>query len=291
MGRREQTTPLDPETEEARAQEAVDLLEGHKNTLQSEITALAENKKQFEADFADSKQKMESELVLAREEINAEKLRINGSNETFKRENKELKIQNEILKEAYTANTARLDGVEFIIQNDKKVKEQLESDIQSLKNTIESDSRKSKGLISEISLLEDRVGVLIRQTDEYEKRIAESSENLKKTQEHHAKSTLSLKEISSDKSEIETELAQLKSEIEIARTKISAVNDELFRAQGELASVKSEKQKLDTDTATKAGNLARLEARVEEKMIQLKEAETHFTTEHLARVGYQKLAV
>src|ERR1035437_10215116 len=65
--RRIQSTAQDPDVEESRAE--LEHLEGKKNTAQTDVLAIAANKKQLETDFEEAKQRFDTQIEAKREEL------------------------------------------------------------------------------------------------------------------------------------------------------------------------------------------------------------------------------
>lgn len=106
------------------------------------------------------------------------------------------------------------------------------------------------------------------------------SDILKRQQEHdHIAGIVKDLEITAD---------SLTKEISGKKESLSVANAELIEVQKKVAEHKQAMATLDTESSTKAGNAARLEQHVDKKLVHLKEIEKQFTTEHLARFGYQK---
>src|ERR1035437_8133820 len=65
--RRIQSTAQDPDVEDSRAE--LEHLEGKKNTAQTDVLAIASNKKQLEADFEEAKQRLDTQIEAKKVEL------------------------------------------------------------------------------------------------------------------------------------------------------------------------------------------------------------------------------
>ena len=286
MSRRIETTPKDPDVEKAR--EEKEIIEGQKNTLQTEVLDIATTKKELEANFEDAKIRLQEEFDAKKKLLDAEIEKLQNTCVAWRREELVARdaaqvaitqrdllfIQKDEHHNAVNEVISKKDAVSADHDKLVELKTQLEKDIQVLTQEV-SDLEKSKdALISGISTLASKKKEAEKELAQTLSQISIEEDNLKKFQAEKAT-------IFGESKELEKQIGSSKAEIK--RLQGEAVDFEK-KASDYKAEMKAEEDRINE----KMGSLSRLEQYVNEKRDELKEVESRFTSEHLARMGYAK---
>lgn len=286
MARREQTTTKHPDV--AASQDDLAILEGRKDAVQKEILVLAENKKQLEADFKTSTEKLDHDLKEKREAHMGELAELSDS----------IRDTRVVLKKLEADKKTHADE---LIHLDEK-RGAIVKDI----NTFHG---KRSALVNEIGTLETRIKELghIRDTlrtdiktletskTDLEKKVHELTEKIRIDGEAHDRIIAHKQLMEGDhaklvvsKNDTQNELDALNHTIKEKIDELAGLKASIIEVQKEVSDHKQVITAADVEISTRNANAARLEAHVSAKLTELKELEQHFTTEHLARVGYKK---
>lgn len=287
MTRRNPTTILDSDTEEARIE--LERIEGHKNAMQTEVLGIAQNKKELVTSFEDAKVRLNSEFEQKKSSFNSEIKMLEDRINVLKVEKSKAEKVGEqantesqkmlVIKENIKTDIAKLT-TEQQQNNSNKVSlvksiNELESQLKQLKSDFDNFSNIKSDLVKEIKEKTDEKSKLAKDILESEGLVSKYTSDINVLVEQH-KHALS----DSDSS---------KKSLEEIQPKLSVANAELLDTQKKKVELEQKMQERENDVNKRMGDLTRLEVVVDGKMVQLKELEQHFTTEHLARGGYKKL--
>ena len=188
--------------------------------------------------------------------------------------------------------TTRLEAVRESVKkdiadlHDQKVKETEE--ISRLK-AVEQKLRESvTGLTHDVVDLQEKIAPLEKELPALGAKIKSATENLNSIVGRTANQKEAHDTFVAHKAKLEADVAQLSKELENKTKQKANLDIELIDTQKKIAEHKQQMTDRETEANTRAGNAARLELHVNEKLAHLKELESHFTTEHLARTGYKK---
>lgn len=288
MGRRDiRTTTQDPDVEKSRAE--LESIEGRKASAQAETLAVAENKKRLESDLGKSKETLEAEIEAKRTELaDAEKTH-------------QIRMT-QITSEEQVALRARDRAVE--------AKDQAEKDNQTAQATLAETKGKNDtlalnvvALVKEEKRLKDSIGhlspqvrILEKKLDKLTSELSDINKKIAAAQTEHSASIPAYEEekrvhaeLLANKNVKIAEVNAAANELAEVKKKISDANQELTEVQKKRAEHETAMQKREEEINTRNANASRLEQHVDEKLETLKKLEDKFSTEHLARVGYQKV--
>lgn len=287
MGRREFSTTQDPDVEESLSE--LIHLESKKEIVQKETLSIAENKRQLEQNFEDTKRVLNEAHELEKADLARELERIIRDIEAanLRKTRAELDsnaaVENRIKQEqAFKTTQKELSVVSTEKSNLQSETEQLRkqkvvanNQLTALEASVHKLTLTEVDLSTEIKKLTEERGDISDGITSRKSAYVELSASHDLLKESHEKMLAVLSTINED--------------IESKTRELAAVNDRLQRAKRDLLDCT---QKSDVESArikADMGNLALLEQRVGDKHAQLVEAESHFTIEHLARMGYKKL--
>lgn len=285
--RRENSTTQDPDVEESRAE--LVRLEGQKQIVQKETMAIAENKQQLEDDFERTKKSQDDAHLLHKTDLEQQLRRILHDIETAnqRKMSAERAAEYAVAKQIALEETHSLSEKvcsEFLVTKDS-----LENEIGRLKKSKLEKAASLAHLEENINELSTRHSELVNEMGNLNEQHIHISKKVGMAENAHSSLFEDCARMKETRDNSFADLSTFKKDIEEKSLELSAVNDRLARAKRELLECT---QKSDTESArikSEMGNLALLQQRVEEKHAQLIEAESHFTVEHLARLGYQKL--
>lgn len=286
MARREQTTTQHPAVEAAHTDLAS--LEGQKNTVQAEILDSAENKKRLETDYEDRKREIEDDLAIRRREGDIEREKLENQNIPLKAENNRLEQSNsELKKEVATLGTTASSLTEQIGRKEIE-REKLISSVGELVNTKIALQKEVNEITPEADALQSKVSLLTKDATELEAKKQTLTHEVTALETKHDSVSKSHIVVTTARNEAQKELTDLEKKISAAKELLATTqNDfiEVERKSGEIVVEAAGKLK---EANERLGNAHKLELHVDEKLSHLKELESHFTTEHLARFGYKK---
>lgn len=284
MGRRDiPKTSETPDVEESRA--ALDVLEGQKNTAQTEVLAIAENKKELEEAFDVAKKRLDTELENKRAEV-AREMQLLEDSITKAESNMEVVIQ---AKEKALDELADVEKSLTTAQGELENAQGEVSDVKSRLNDLmasENDLKETlKDYRADLKALQDKIGPLSKEVQDLEAKFAvmtreysDASIKFESANTEHVGIVTSI--------DLRTvELSKLLSDITEKKTALDAASSELINVQKEVADQKQAMADKESAMNEKMGNLGRLEVRVEEKLAALDEVKKQFTSEHLERMG------
>lgn len=285
--RRNQHTAQHPDVEEVRVER--DIIEGQKNTLQTEILGMATNKKELEISFENAKKRLGDEFekkkhvldqeILAieakRDQANAEKDKAEKEAETATQETERIVSEMKTCRESLSSIVDSKEKLQNSCKDLTKEKSHLEARIHELSPIVKELENRERNLVKDIAVLQQKK---ISLTTE----ISESTLLISGNQIEH-------KKVTDQKHQASVLLDETNKKIEQAELRLSTVHNELVDVQKEISEQKQGIQKRESDINDRMGNLARLEVTIDKKRDELKEIEDHFTTEHLGRMGYRKL--
>lgn len=273
----------DEELENARVER--DIIEGQKNTLQTEVLGIAKNKQDLEANFEFAKRKLDEEFTNKKEILDQEIKKLEGDCVTLR--NQKIKFEAEI-------NFAIQEKEKAI--NDKEIHQKEAKEIFTKKdvlsvehlNLVKSTSelnQKINELKPTISTLEIEKSSLSKEVFELATERDEISTNIIELKNQSIVEEKKLKIFTDENSEVTKNLDEGKKTFEEIKTFISQAQAELLEVQKKVADHTQKMQDREGEVNVRMGNLIRLENRVDEKMERLSEAKKEFTTEHLSRMG------
>lgn len=287
MALRKNTTTTTPDVEESRAE--LELLEGQKKASQNEMLDVAADKKRVEEERADTIAGLDAEILTKQNaskdaEITHQKILANHADERAeavrateiaRAEQKAAEQDRDVVrrevnglaavKEQHTASiigsTKRKSDLEFSITS-------LGSEEQSLTARVVS-IRKQTGI--ESALLTSTVAdhQLARGTFEAEKKA-------------HAELSATKAEKVRDNTKLD-ELATLK------RAEAAQLTTDIADLQKKKTEQETEISERDAKSNQRLSNATALELKIDAKLAQLKEIESHFAVGELARVGYKRI--
>lgn len=283
MARRNLPTSKDKDVEASQAELAV--LEGKKNQTQDETLAIAKKKQELVAAFAEVNKQLDEELSVKRAEHVREidKMEQKYRNveaalvtiEAVQKETKEKTIRLEGERDSVKVEIAEL----FDVRTNSKaevnrlmvLKHNLDESVKDARTDYKELENKILSLQKQLPLLLEQIKTATKEYSDLSALVAAYYSDINELDTRKRKDISVLEQLSKD---ISDKIKQ-KADLEMALTKL----------QDSLEKIKQNISTREADIAAKAGELSRLETRIDEKIIILKEAKKEFTTEHLLRMG------
>lgn len=271
------------------SREALEEIEGKKSIANAEVLLIADNKKRVEAEAQkrlegldqeiEAKQKESREAserhrqllatnIAEIEQIHKDRDAAQGNAIDARRETTELdaaNIEKRQEKEALTASVMTLTAQESAIK----------SSIKTLELSLEHDKERSVTVKAELAVAEIKLATT-------------NADHARVVPEYEAEKTVheSLKAIRDGRT---AENTRLDGEILEKAKKRDALTTELATIERHKIEIETIAIARDAESNVRMSNATKLEQKVDAKLMQLKEFESHFTTEHLARVGYKPI--
>ena len=286
--RRIQSTPQDPDVEESRAE--LEHLEGKKNTAQTDVLAIAENKKQLEADFEESKKRLDTQITEKKEEFQ----RVTNSFSKLvlitTASQKEAELARDKAIEERKHAEKDLETIRMDVASSTGKKESVDELVKSL-TSIEQRLRSSIAhLAPQERTLEVRKAKLSHEVADLEKKVAELIDSYSRTHATHVSEQHAHEELKASRGTVESDLNGAKDRLAQIKEEITTSESALTDVQKKRAEHEAEMQKRESAANERMANATHLEQRINVKLEQLKDAEKEFTVEHLARIGYKPIA-
>ena len=285
MSRKESQTNQDPDLEALQSEK--ENVEGQKNTLQTEVLGIAQNKKELEANFENAKNHLQDEFDLKKQTLEKEiadlevrcatlRLKIKGAEEESEQainEKNKVVVDKEFHQNEYTrikTESEKENVVHTKLLQENKI---LTENIVISKSELERYTKEKNTFLKEIFDLKKVKGEVFEENVIAEKKLADAREELVK--------------ITRKQNEVLEETVIENQSLEKVQKQVSDEQIKLLDIQKKVSEHESQMQKRESEVNEKMGNLSRLEIRVDSKLEQLKEIKKEFTTEHLARMGYK----
>jgi chromosome segregation ATPase len=282
--RRIQSTQQDPDVEESRAE--LEHLEGKKNMAQTDVLAIAANKKQLETDFEEAKQRLDTQIKAKREELKKAEVDTVKFSQVVATSKKEAELARdkaiedrkqadkdlEVVKTAVASQTGKKESLDNLITSLTSIEQRLRSSIAHLapqERTLEV--RKVK-LAQEVTDLEKKVSGLIASHAETQAVYTE------KQREHEALIVV--------KESIKKEIAQMSESLASQSRLLSMGGNELMDIQKKRAEHETAMQQRESAANERMANATRLEQRIDFKIAKaIHDGYLKGTTESLASKG------
>lgn len=298
MARREQAPSQDKDVEASQAELAV--LDGEKSKTHDEVLVVINDKKRLEKERDELVSKIDKEVTQKRKAADEEIALLDKAVIAAR----ERKSQAERDLMASVSGNVKKDLAQAITDRDAAVKERdIEqaklAEVRTARTTEEAEVTRLQGLKQNLS-----DGIADARSDlknlEGEKKKLEDDLPAKRaefeqTKKDHVAETSRGGALLTTNNKLHQQNVAKNAELDGVLKQINERNGALIEltnkiteVEKELADKKEEVKKLDADSAERAGNAARLEQHVDEKLAHLKELESHFTTERLAKYGYKK---
>ena len=286
MSRRNITISKHPDLKASEEELAV--LEAAKNTSQGEVLSIAANKKQLEEDFEAAKKRLDEELTLKRAAHAKEMDEMEQKHRNMEMAVITMESVQAMMKEQTATREQVRDSVKKDIADlhDEKVKEKAE--VTRLQILVHNLGDSIKDARTDYKELEEKIAPLQKELSILQGKIKDSTEKYSDLSDSVAAYHSEINELDTRKRKDTSILEQLSKEISDKTKQKVDLDIELVDAQKKLSEVKQQAAAVEADANTRAGNAARLEVHVDGKLEHLKELESHFTVEHLARGGYKK---
>lgn len=285
--RRQSQTPESPDLQAERLTR--DEITSDLSRLHAQIVTAHASKKILTEEFEKEKERIEGDLAAIKRNFveeaskideNIEKKRqantvMNVRNETLRKENdnmiadnKRLTDQKSALSDEISANRSFVDGLK---RDQNRIRSEIEQD---KKDAIEA-SESKKTMRSHIDVMVTTKNIKQAELDEID---------LKKESaiRQHAEASVGRDSIHADLTESRAALDRVNGEL-------SQAHESLLATKAEELAIKQARDEKEANTTERMRIAAILETKVDNKLKNLKEIEDHFTTEHLARLGYSKL--
>lgn len=286
MGERRQTISQTPDVEASQAEFAA--LESEKRKVQEETLAIAKNKQELEAAFKESAAKLDEELHIKRtahaqalddmeqkhRNVEAALTMISEVQGLAMTQTKKFEAERDDIKKEVAELNGSVAGSKAEVNRLVLLKHNLNESIADARTDYKDITSKITFKAAELNGLEAKLSALKNAHAEFMPQV---------TAEVNAHKAL-VEEVAG----LQTTLRALEIKIEDKQKELSSVNGELMDVQKQVSGHKQSMAEREAEATTKAGNASRLELHVDKKLNHLKELEKQFTTEHLARVGYQK---
>lgn len=295
---REHGQPQNKDVEASQAE--LLMLESQKNAIQNDVLAIADDKKRLERERDEKIDSIEKELAQKRADA-AEAIRLLDAGVISAKERKaqaERDLMSTVsgnvkkdLEKAITERDAAMEqrdaeqtklaqARELRVAEEAKVKELSESKA-TIALDIDIAQKRRTDIFEENKKLEADLPAKRIEFKQLTQDCEKEGEHVKKLAELNLEADATLKAKDAD---IEKKNASL---VELS-TKIAALGNDVADLEKHIAARKESADKTDAESTTRAGNAAKLEQHVDDKLAHLKELESQFTTERLARAGYRK---
>lgn len=288
MALRTQTqTTTTPDVEDSRAQ--LEFLEGQKKSTQDEMLGVAADKQRLESERSEIIKRLDAEILQKQKELKdiesahqkvlavhtKEKYDAELGSDTARKECTVIEQERDALKKEINALLAVKTGHSSSLAALRK----QQSDVQYSVDLLKNEERQHK----------DRIEVLRRQRSSEEKLLAETEEK-----HANAKSAFNFEKdahqsLTAGKAEKEKEIIRLTEVRSERQAEIRVFEATLGELEKQKTDRVAEVAEQDRSSNERLRNATLLEQKVDAKLAQLKEFESHFTTEHLARVGYKPI--
>lgn len=278
-----------PDVEVVQAEVAV--LEGQKKTLQNETLGIAADKKRLIEEGEAAKARIEEEVARKHREGGAEL-------ETLDNEIARMRLEKEKLEKTIEEAKVLASTHPRIVMAHTDAREALEKtekDLASKRTELAALLGTEKELGRTVAGHQSLISSIEKDTEALDSKVSEA--------------TVALAQKNIERTELETLLGDLRATCahlekekglktqELDRH-LSGINERLgarLTLENDIAALEkrmAEKEgaikEQDAALSERMGAAARLETHVNDKLVHLKELENRFTTEHLARMGYQK---
>lgn len=286
MSRRDSSTLQTPEIEASHLELSV--IEGRKNTVLNETLSIAENKKQLEKDIVDSRERLEKEYEDKKKGIEADLLKLETRQKKAEVDTKQAEDSARLSGDKVDEMRKEIEALVPVVWGLQQQKDSLSIEIVSLTKEIKEGKSFLETLTSSVteldkkgaSLSETILGLEKRKTD-LETKHVEIINNRNETSD-------SVNSLRVERKALEDKIAEILSLIAEKRGELSTINEEINKVTGQVAEHKLAMQKRENEANERLKKATDLELFVNDKLERLKELESHFTSEHVARHGYKK---
>lgn len=286
MAHRDRRTAKDPDVEASQVELAA--IAAEKETKQGEVLAIAQNKKELEQAFEESKVKLDAELTAKRESSAIEIAALDKIIAAKKVEAEVLEKENVNMRSFNGALKTEGESLRSYLARKRE-------ELSTITTAIDTHTQTGKKILTDIKTCKDELEALVKNKEAAELGCKNIEQKLKELHlSHSAKSdelssaTTEFKQLLEHKAIASAGLRDIELKISDKKDVLSVLNQEEISIQKKISEQKEFIAKQDADSTLRMGNAARLEQHVDKKLSDLKAVEAHFTTEHLARIGYKK---
>ena len=254
-------------------------IESIKNSTQEHVLLIAKNKKELEDAFEDAKKRLDEELTLKRA--------------AHAKEIDDMEQKHRNMEMAVTT----MESVQSMTKEETSILEQVRDSVKKDIADLHDEKAKEKAEVTRLQILIHNLGDSVKdaRTDykELQEKIVPLQKDLPLLQSKIKTATEELNTLTAKTSterevhntfvderiKHEATTASLSRDISEKTKQKADLDIELVDAQKKLSEVKQQAAAIEADMAAKAGDLSRLETRVDDKIAVLKEAKKEFTTD------------
>ena len=285
--RRVQSTTQDPDVEESRVE--LEHLESKKNTAQTDVLAIAANKKQLETDFEEAKQRLDTQIEAKKVELRKAEVDTVKFSQVVAASKKEAELARDRAIEEHKQADKELDIVRAAVAEQKGKKEALDEVIKSL-TSIEQRLRSSIAhLAPQERTLEVRKVKLFKEVVDLEKKVGGLMASHAEKQAVYAEKQHEHEALIAVKESTKKEIAQMSESLASQSRLLSTGGNELMDIQKKRAEHETAMQERESAANERMANATHLEQRINVKLEQLKQIEQKFAVDSLARTGYKPI--
>lgn len=285
--RRPQTVAHDPKVEASRAE--LDIIEGQKNTAQVGVLAIAENKKRLEANFEETRTHLDTEISARKKELAAFDKTHKERMGTYEKEERDARDARDEAAIAQKSAEKDLEGVQASIGEQQDKKKSIDESVKSLEATEKHLHASIAHLAPGLRVVENKSAKAAQELAKLKLKIVDLEAKYAEQAVLNATEYQEYESLKGQKTKREEEIAYLDKIFAEISKKIWEGEERLVKVQNEHSLHEQEMVKREDMVNERLGNATRVEIRVDQKLDQLKQAETEFTTEHLTRIGYKKI--
>lgn len=287
MALRAQPQAQDPSLEDSR-QEA-ESLEGRKAAAQTEVLAIAQDKKRIEEDKTNVITALDADILDKQEQSRRATDAHAKLMATHAAQRTEAEAATAAARDALHSAEKDRDNLHQVCAVLSDEKATLEASIATLSAQEGQLKASVADLMREKEIDEKRITALRGEIVAVEAKLASSTTAHSKMQsdtaaERHAHSVLL-----STKEGKQKELAALELTLGEKTKTVSDLQNGIAELETKKSQLEAECSKRDDESNARLGAATRLETRVDGKLTQLKEAEKEFTIDHLSRIGYKPI--
>lgn len=279
--------PQPPKTNEKLDQAGFELIsiQGEKSRIQSEIDDIVLNKIRIEKEISELSNKFDKEysekkdfLTIEIGKLEEEIFQLKSLSEKLRKEHKinndftlRLNTEKNSIENSIVSLQKEKSAIAYTVDELKIQEKNIIKNVETLNFSKKNLESYQNDLVASLKNLEIKEGIL-----------KENISNLENTFHSH---TEKIKGISESHDELVKNKSQLVSFISEKRVQLNDILTQLEENTNKNNQYIIDMKKREDDISKRAGNLAILEGRVDEKLRQLEDFKKEFTIEHLARGG------